>query len=152
MTFSPLLNAPLAIQWHAIAALLALLLGIAQLLMLKGGLRHRIVGYVWLVAMVVVALSSFLIHEIRLMGPFSPIHVLSIFTLVNVPIAVLAARRGNIRAHRKAMLSLFWLALVGAGLFTLLPAASWGRWCLEFERWLLSQPDFGCKGFCQHVL
>jgi uncharacterized membrane protein len=32
-----------------------------------------------------------------------------------------------IRAHRKTMLSLFWLALVGAGLFTLLPGRIMGQ-------------------------
>jgi uncharacterized membrane protein len=30
-------------------------------------------------------------------------------------------RAGNIRRHRFALLTLFWTALVGAGLFTLLP-------------------------------
>ena len=33
-------------------------------------------------------LSSFWIHEIRLVGPWSPIHLLSIFTLVMLPVAV----------------------------------------------------------------
>jgi uncharacterized membrane protein len=32
--------------------------------------------------MAVVAASSFWIHQMRLVGPFSPIHLLSIFTLV----------------------------------------------------------------------
>ena len=32
--------------------------------------------------------SSFWIHQIRLVGPFSPIHLLSIFALVMLPLAV----------------------------------------------------------------
>jgi uncharacterized membrane protein len=127
MTFQPFLDANPVIQIHAAAALLALALGTAQLLMPNGGPRHRAVGYVWLACMLGLALSSFFIHEIRLVGPFSPIHILSFFTLFNVPYAVLAARRGNIQAHRKAMLSLYWLALVGAGLFTLLPGRIMGQ-------------------------
>jgi uncharacterized membrane protein len=55
------------------------------------------------------------------MGPWSPIHLLAIFTSVMLPIAVLRARRHNIRQHRIAMLSLFFGALVVAGAFTLVP-------------------------------
>jgi uncharacterized membrane protein len=62
-----------------------------------------------------------LIHQIRLFGPFSPIHLLAVVTLLSVPSAVLAARKGNVGHHRRAMLALFWFALVGAGAFTLLP-------------------------------
>jgi uncharacterized membrane protein len=40
--------------------------------------------------MVVVAASSFWIHEIRLLGPWSPIHLLSIMVLVLLPVAVVA--------------------------------------------------------------
>jgi uncharacterized membrane protein len=38
--------------------------------------------------MALVAISSFWIHEIRLVGPFSPIHLLSIFVLAMLPLAV----------------------------------------------------------------
>lgn len=38
--------------------------------------------------MAVVAASSFWIHQIRLVGLFSPIHLLSICTLVMLPLAV----------------------------------------------------------------
>ena len=45
--------------------------------------------------MLAVAISSLWIHEIRLLGPFSPIHFLSIFTLVMLPMAVW--KRADIR-------------------------------------------------------
>ena len=127
MTFSPLLQAPLVIQFHAVVAMLALILGTLQLLLRKGTQRHKIVGYIWVSLMLAIAVSSFFIHQIRLVGPFSPIHLLSILTLVTVPSAVLAARRGNIRAHRRGMLILYWAALVGAGLFTLEPSRIIGQ-------------------------
>ncbi len=38
--------------------------------------------------MAAVAVSSFWIHQIRLLGPWSPIHLLSIFTLVMLPLGV----------------------------------------------------------------
>jgi uncharacterized membrane protein len=77
--------------------------------------------------MMIIAASSFFIHSIRMIGPFSPIHLLSILTLVAVPRSILAARRGDIAAHRRGMMLVFWLALVGAGLFTLLPNRIMGQ-------------------------
>jgi uncharacterized membrane protein len=71
--------------------------------------------------MATIAVSSFWIHDLRMIGPFSPIHLLSIFTLAVLPLAVLAARRHDVARHRRAMLGLFLGALVVAGLFTLLP-------------------------------
>jgi uncharacterized membrane protein len=71
--------------------------------------------------MLAVAIASFLINQIRAWGPWSPIHLLSIFTLVTLPLAVLAAHRHRVPAHRNAMISIFLGALVIAGAFTLLP-------------------------------
>ena len=121
MTLAPLLNASPVIQVHAFAAIGAFALGALQLAAPKGTLPHRTVGWIWVVLMLAVAVSSFWIHEIRLVGPFSPIHLLSILTLVTVPLAVLAARRHRVVTHRKAMTSIFLGALVIAGLFTFMP-------------------------------
>ena len=68
-----------------------------------------------------VAVSSLFIHTIRLWGPWSPIHLLSILVLVTLPLAVIHARRHDIAQHRMAMLMLFTGALVIAGGFTFLP-------------------------------
>ena len=56
-----------------------------------------------------------------LFGPFSPIHLLSIFTLVTLPLAVMHARRHRVQKHRNAMIAIFTGALVIAGLFTFVP-------------------------------
>jgi uncharacterized membrane protein len=127
MSLQPLLYAPPVIQFHTFLAILAFVLGLSQLVMRKGGKRHRAVGYVWSVSMMVVAFSSFFIHTIRMVGPFSPIHILSIITLIAVPRAILAARRGDYAAHRRGMTIVFWLALVGAGAFTFLPERIMGQ-------------------------
>lgn len=71
--------------------------------------------------MAVVAASSFWIHQIRLVGPFSPIHLLSIFTLVMLPLAVWRAHTHRVADHRRIMIMTFVGALVIAGLFTLVP-------------------------------
>jgi uncharacterized membrane protein len=121
MTLAPLLNASPVIQVHAFAAMAAFALGLVQLAAPKGTIPHRTIGWVWVALMALIAISSFWIHEIRLIGPFSPIHLLSIFTLAMLPLAVLHARHHRVERHRKAMTAIFLGALVIAGLFTLLP-------------------------------
>src|SRR5580698_2832575 len=121
MNFAPLWNASPTIQVHAFAAMAAFAVGVVQLSAPKGTLPHRAVGWLWVALMLAVSISAFWIHTIRLWGPWSPIHLLAIFTLVMLPVAVLHARRHRVRQHRIAMLSLFFGALVIAGLFTLFP-------------------------------
>ncbi|TPL53073.1 DUF2306 domain-containing protein [Mesorhizobium sp. B2-4-2] len=121
MSLGPLLSARPPIPWHALAAFAALAIGGVQLALPKGTLRHRAMGYLWAALMLAVAISSFWIQQIRLIGPFSPIHLLSILVLVTVPLAVWHARNHRVAKHRKAMIALYVFALVGAGVFTLLP-------------------------------
>jgi len=121
VTFAPLLNASPVIQVHAFAAMSALVLGIVQLSAPKGTLPHRTIGWIWVVLMATIAISSFWIHSIRLVGPFSPIHLISIFVLVMLPLAVYAAHRHDVEHHRKRMIGLFVGGLVVAGIFTFVP-------------------------------
>jgi len=121
MSLVPLLDAAPAIPIHAFAAMAAFALGIVQFAAPKGTLPHQTVGWIWVGLMAVVAASSFWIHEIRLLGPWSPIHLLSIFTLIVLPIAVWRARRHRVADHRRIMILIFVGALVIAGLFTFLP-------------------------------
>lgn len=99
----------------------AFLLGTLQLVLAKGTRLHRMVGYGWVSLMLFVAISSFWIHGIRMVGPFSWIHLLSAFTIVMSIRAVLAARGGDIKRHKRSMLILYFFALVVTGAFTLLP-------------------------------
>ena len=81
MTFEPILNAPIYILIHASAAMIALLMGPFVILRNRRDRLHKIVGYIWVVVMACAAISSFWIMEFRLIGPFSPIHGLSIYVL-----------------------------------------------------------------------
>ena len=121
MSLAPLLEAPGTIPLHAFAAMAAFALGIAQFAAPKGTLPHRTIGWIWVVLMAAVAISALWIHEIRMVGPFSPIHLLSIFTPIMLVLAVLHARRHNVSGHKKAMTTIFFGALIVAGLFTFLP-------------------------------
>lgn len=121
MSLAPLLSASPAIQVHALVAMAAFVIGAVQLARAKGDRAHRLLGYAWVAMMIVIAASSFLIHEINQWKGFSWIHLISIYVLVSVPLAVVHARRGSISAHRKTMIGTFIGGLVVAGLFTFLP-------------------------------
>jgi uncharacterized membrane protein len=121
MTLQPLLDASPAIQVHAFAAMAAFALGFVQLTAPKGTLPHRTIGYVWVVLMLVICITSFWIQDLRVWGPWSPIHLLSIFTLATLPFAILHARRHRVTQHRNAMIAMFLGALLIAGLFTFVP-------------------------------
>src|SRR5258708_23327491 len=72
MSLAPLLDAAPAIPLHAFAAITAFLFGMVQFAAPKGTLPHRTLGWIWVGLMVSVALSSFWIHQIRMVGPTDP--------------------------------------------------------------------------------
>jgi uncharacterized membrane protein len=121
MSLAPLLEAAPQIPIHAFAAMAAFGLGVVQLVAPKGTLPHRTIGWIWVALMAVVAISSFWIHQIRMLGPWSPIHLLSIFVLVVLPLGIWKAHRHDVAAHRRIMVMIFTGALVIAGLFTVVP-------------------------------
>jgi uncharacterized membrane protein len=121
MSLAPLLAAEPAISLHAFAAMVAFALGLVQFAAPKGTLPHRTLGWIWVLLMLAVAVSSFWIHKIRLVGPFGPIHLLSITTLAILPLAVWRAHTHHVAAHRRIMILLFAGALVVAGLFAMVP-------------------------------
>jgi len=121
ITLAQLFSASPVVQVHTYAAIAAFALGLVQFAAPKGTLPHRTIGWTWVLLLAVIAISSFWIHGIRMVGPFSPIHLLSIFVLLMLPLAVLHARRHRVDAHRKAMTGIFLGALIVAGVFTLVP-------------------------------
>ena len=121
MSLQPLLDAAPSIQVHAFAAMAAFALGLVQLAAPKGTLPHRTLGYIWVALMAIVCVTSFLIHDIRSWDSWSVIHLLSIYTLVMLPLAVRHARRHRIGQHRNVMFAMFAGALVIAGAFTFTP-------------------------------
>lgn len=105
---------PPLIALHAGLALFALLVGATVLSRRKGTSSHKLLGRVWVGAMVAVAISSFWIFEIRRGAGPSWIHLLSVWTLISVAAAVWFIRRGNVRAHQGFMVGTFaGLAIAG---------------------------------------
>lgn len=84
----------------------------------KGTPAHRLLGKLWVSTLLFTAISAFWIQS---SGHFSWIHILSVYTPFAIVRSVLAARRGQIRAHQIGMTSLFIGSLVIAGAFTLIP-------------------------------
>jgi uncharacterized membrane protein len=121
MTLAPLLHASPVIQIHAFATFAAMGLGGVQLALPKGSPRHRAFGYVWVGLMVLIAFSSLFIHTIRLWGPFSAIHLLSLWVLIIMPLAAWRASTGRMPGHRRIMQSTYVFALIVTGFFTLYP-------------------------------
>lgn len=121
MSLTPLLNASPAIQLHAMAAIGAFVVGLLQFARRKGTFSHRTFGWIWVILMLIVSISSFWIHDIKLWGIWSPIHILSVVALVNVPLAVWMARKHKVSAHKKFMIGIFVGALTIAGIFTFVP-------------------------------
>ncbi len=119
MNLAPVLAAPPLVQAHIALALVALVAGTGVLVAAKGTVFHRRLGAVFSAAMMLVAATSFGIAGL-FPGHYSPIHLLSLLTLATLPLAILARRRGNVRAHAAGMI-LNYAGLAIAGVFTLLP-------------------------------
>lgn len=122
-----LASAPWYVFLHLALALAALGIGIWSLCRRKGDRLHRALGWSWAILMLSTAAVSFLIQG---RGHFSFIHALSIVVLVSVPVGVLHARRGRVKAHRYTMVSTF-AGLAIAGALTLLPYRMLGQIVFE---------------------
>ncbi|HEY9218413.1 MAG TPA: DUF2306 domain-containing protein, partial [Phenylobacterium sp.] len=108
------------VQIHLAAVAVAFAVGAVQLLGPKGTFGHRVLGWSWSLAMMATAISSLFIKGV-IPGSFSPIHLLSVFVLVALPGALVAAHRHKVTAHAKAMTSIYLGGMVIAGGFTFLP-------------------------------
>jgi uncharacterized membrane protein len=117
---TPILEASTPVRIHLGAAVICLALGAIQMLSPKGTLPHRLIGWVWVLLMMLLAGTSIFIKVI-FPGHFSYIHLLTAWVLLITPLGVMAARRGNIAMHARSMTGLFYLGLITAGAFTFMP-------------------------------
>ena len=121
MNANPIWEASLAIQIHLVAAVAAFVLGAFVLWRRKGTKRHKHLGKVWAGLMGVVIVSSLFISQLRTIGPFSPIHLLSLGSAIGLIYALIQIRRGRIEHHRRAMQGLYFGGLVVAGSMAFAP-------------------------------
>ena len=118
------------IVWAHIATIfIAVTLTPVMLLRRRGDWIHRRLGWLWAVSLAMTAILSFGIRGIN-QGSFSLIHVLSAWTLIQVPLVVWHARRHNHAKHRSAVRGMVIGALLIAGFFTFPFGRLMGRWLL----------------------
>ena len=104
---------------HIILALLAVGFGTKNLFSKKGDKTHKIIGWIWVILMFYVAISSYWIKELN-GGSYSWIHLLSIWTLISISLAIYFIRIRKVYLHKIFMVGTF-IGLFFAGIFTLLP-------------------------------
>ena len=102
---------------HIVTIGVALVLTPLMLLRRRGDRLHRRLGWIWVGAMALTALFSFGIRGLN-GNAFSFIHILSAWTLIQVPLIVWTARNHKHRAHRSAVRAMVAGALLIAGFFT----------------------------------
>lgn len=124
---------------HLTAALAAVAIGPVALWARRAGQPrsrlHRAAGYAWVTLMVIAALSAIFISDPNIpnLGGFGPIHLLVPVVLLSLVHAFRQLFRGNVRSHRRTMVTLYVSACLVAGAFTLLPGRTlgqvvWGQW------------------------
>ena len=84
--------------------------------MRKGTLLHKAAGRLWAGLMVGVAISGVLVDPHR----FTAAHAAALLVLWMIPVAILKARRGDLRGHRRTVARLLIAMVIVTGL-TLLP-------------------------------
>ena len=102
---------------HLLTIIVAVALTPVMLLRPRGTRSHRRLGWLWVAAMFLTALLSLFVRNAN-HGGFSFIHILSVWTLIQVPILAWSARTHNVKRHRGAVRGMVTGALLIAGFFT----------------------------------
>jgi uncharacterized membrane protein len=118
---------PTVVWAHIATIFVAVALTPIMLLRRRGDRVHRALGWLWAVSLAMTALLTFGIRGIN-QGSFSLIHILSAWTLVQVPLLVWHARRHNHAKHRAAVRGIVTGALLIAGFFTFPFDRLMGEW------------------------
>ena len=115
---------------HLATVIPCVFLGGYLLLAYKGTSIHKLLGKMYMSLMFITAIITiFLPANVgpQFLGHFGWIHLFTILTLWTVPTALIAIRKGNVKAHKRKMILLYVGALLIAGGFTLVP----GRYMYE---------------------
>lgn len=108
---------PPVVWVHLATIAIALTLTPVILWQRRGTARHRKLGYIWVAAMALTAIDSLFVRLTN-KGGFSVIHLLSLWTIIQVPLIVIAARQHDLKRHRAAVRGMVVGALLIAGFFT----------------------------------
>jgi len=118
---------PVLIWLHLATILIAVILTPVMMLRRRGDSPHRLLGWIWCLSLAATALLSFGIRHMN-QGGLSLIHILSAWTLVQVPWIIWTARKHRHDAHRRAVRGMAIGALIVAGFFTFPYGRMLGAW------------------------
>ncbi len=116
---------------HVATVLPAFAIGTYILIVRKGTAKHKLLGKIYVALMLVTAFITLFMPAV--VGPsflnhFGFIHLLSLLVFVTVPRAILAIRRGDVKAHKSAMLGMYVGALLIAGALAMMPGRLMHLW------------------------
>lgn len=105
---------PVILAIHISFAVTALVLGGIIASARKGTPWHRLMGRLWVLCMLAVALTSFAFPAERLLmvGGLSYLHVLALASFIILPLAVWAVRTQRTWLHQRLMLTLYALLCI----------------------------------------
>lgn len=140
MDFAPFFELPVVIKVHVLSALTGVVLGPFAILRTRRDRLHKVVGYIWVLAMLSVGVSALFISSfgVAILGHFGPIHLFVVLTFVSLWQGMRAVFRGDIDAHREWLSGLYWQGLLLAGLVNFLPGRAINR---------MMFPDAGEHGY-----
>ncbi|MGJ8604977.1 MAG: DUF2306 domain-containing protein [Marivita sp.] len=127
MTLDPFLNATLFIQAHMVSAMLGLTIGPFVLYRSRRDRVHKVLGYVWVLAMATLALSAFWIEAFWSPFYFGPLHGFAFLTLWSLWVGVRAAINRDFAKHQTVFRSLYATGLIITGFLTFLPGRTINR-------------------------
>lgn len=111
---------PLVVKAHVAGAVSAILIGGVLMTARKGVMFHRTLGWIWAGAMGLTAGASLFITGLN--GDYwSFIHLFTGWTLIMLPLALIAARTHKVGVHRRTMMGLFYGGLIINGFIAFLP-------------------------------
>ena len=117
-----------ALVWaHLLTIAVALALTPAMMVRPRGDRDHRRLGTVWVCAMIATAAISLFVH-VSGPGRFGVIHLLSVWTLIQVPLIWWTARTHQVMRHRRAVRGMVIGAVLIAGFFTFPFGRLLGHW------------------------
>ena len=106
---------------HLITVLPCVLIGALLLLIKKGTKLHKNMGKLYMILMLITAfITLFMKAQVgpKFLNHFGWIHLFSVLTFYSIPTAFFAARKGDIKTHKRKMILHYFGAIVIAGAFT----------------------------------
>ena len=122
-------QASFAIQIHMLVAVGAFILGLIMFSRKKGTWAHKMTGRAFALLMFLTAFSAIFIRQLN-EGGFSWIHIFVPITFIGLYQVISSIRKGNVKAHKRHVLTMYFAALLIPGAFAFMPGRT--MWMLFF--------------------